>query len=258
MEYEMEELLPVVKALSEKYTSKESTSVTYEVAEQLMGAVIYCMEERNQADGNNPTKSVKTLDKMDAQMAYKSGYEAVVEKVKQSKAIYEELIADFNSYGSKIYSDTILKGMPSFFTYYDVKYNPQNHMLTLDYPILGAQKKRCGVDIIYEYLFDIRLEQRFLSALPEEYVREVLTESHHDYEDLFENICRVVLRNAINHIIKDAKEFTKGCTKEEVEAKLVVLIKELVKQGFGEEEDLFQYLKRDVTDFAYSLCNQVQ
>lgn len=45
MTYKMEELLPVVGKLAEKYTSFESTSVTYEKAEQLMGAVLYCIRE---------------------------------------------------------------------------------------------------------------------------------------------------------------------------------------------------------------------
>ena len=37
----MEELVPIVGKLAEKYTSHESTSITYEKAEQLMGAVLY-------------------------------------------------------------------------------------------------------------------------------------------------------------------------------------------------------------------------
>ena len=43
MDYTMEELLPVVGKLTEKYTSLSSTSVTYETAQQLMGAVLYCL-----------------------------------------------------------------------------------------------------------------------------------------------------------------------------------------------------------------------
>ena len=39
MDYEMEELVPIVGKLAEKYTANESTSITYEKAEQLMGAI---------------------------------------------------------------------------------------------------------------------------------------------------------------------------------------------------------------------------
>ena len=45
MHYEMEELVPIVGRLAQKYTANESTSVTYEKAEQLMEAVLYCIHE---------------------------------------------------------------------------------------------------------------------------------------------------------------------------------------------------------------------
>ena len=45
LEYEIEELIPIVIRLAEKYTSKESTSITYEAAAHLMEAVQYCIRE---------------------------------------------------------------------------------------------------------------------------------------------------------------------------------------------------------------------
>ena len=45
VKYEMEDLIPLVGYLAQKYTSGESTSVTYEKAEQLMEAVLYCIRE---------------------------------------------------------------------------------------------------------------------------------------------------------------------------------------------------------------------
>ena len=41
MEMQTKEILELVGELTERYTSKESTSVTYETAQQLMGAVLY-------------------------------------------------------------------------------------------------------------------------------------------------------------------------------------------------------------------------
>lgn len=45
MIYEMEALSPLTAKLAEKYTSKESSSVTWERAGKLMGAVRYCLRE---------------------------------------------------------------------------------------------------------------------------------------------------------------------------------------------------------------------
>jgi hypothetical protein len=45
MKYSQEELMPVVAKLAARYTSNESTSISYDKARQLMGAVIYCIKE---------------------------------------------------------------------------------------------------------------------------------------------------------------------------------------------------------------------
>ena len=54
MEYQMEELLPLVSALTDKFTSKESSSVTYETAQMLMEAVLFCIQEYEEVSGESP------------------------------------------------------------------------------------------------------------------------------------------------------------------------------------------------------------
>ena len=50
MKYKMEDLVPIVAKLAEGYTSKESTSITYERAQQFMEAVLYSMQEAEKAE----------------------------------------------------------------------------------------------------------------------------------------------------------------------------------------------------------------
>ena len=69
--YEMEELVPIVAELAQKYTSFESTSVTYERAEQLMEAVLYCIREAQRRDKGNMLLS---SDKLSAYEVYREGY----------------------------------------------------------------------------------------------------------------------------------------------------------------------------------------
>lgn len=54
MSNKIEAILPLVKELTEKYTGKASTSVTYEVAQQLMGAALYCINENRSSDSQDP------------------------------------------------------------------------------------------------------------------------------------------------------------------------------------------------------------
>ncbi len=51
MEYQMEELLPLAASLADKYTMGESSSVSYETAQMLMEAVLYCIQEFEMPDG---------------------------------------------------------------------------------------------------------------------------------------------------------------------------------------------------------------
>lgn len=64
-------------------------------------------------------------------MLYQQGYEVVLEKTVRAKKIYEQIIANFRSFGNRCYEDTIIRGMPEFFVRYDARFRPQDHLLTL-------------------------------------------------------------------------------------------------------------------------------
>ena len=80
MDYEMEELVPIVGKLAEKYTANESTSITYEKAEQLMGAILYCIHELKEINGN----LLALNEKIPAQKAYEIGAAYVKEKTEKA------------------------------------------------------------------------------------------------------------------------------------------------------------------------------
>ena len=71
--YDIDELVPIVAWLTEKYTSKESTSVSYSTARQLMGAVIYCIREFEVTEGLETT-ALNLGGRQMAKDAYEKGY----------------------------------------------------------------------------------------------------------------------------------------------------------------------------------------
>lgn len=267
MKYSLEELLPIVTKLSEKYTSKESTSVTYETAEQLMEAIIYCLEE----EGISQQHTIVDLSGTEpAEIAYQKGYERVLIKTAEAKKVFDEISLNFHFYRNHAYYDTIVKGMPAFFLYYDVRFNPQNHLLTLDYPTIKPLGDLCGIDAIYEYLNNIRYEQIFLNAFPENYILEVLEHYHNDYEELIINICEIVMQNVMMHMIvkkqitdkgseKENQEIIKGFisgkSREKLEEELAELLQILIDSEYKENAELFNYLKWNMKDFACALIN---
>ncbi len=276
-EYEMKDLIPLVAELTEGYTSKESTSITYNAARQLMDAILYCINEYEEAEtkAGKPVNAdlIVTKDQQKtAKEAYQAGYQLVIQKVLDAKTIFDEILPEFNGYRNRGYIDTVVKGMPSFFLCYDTRYQPQNHILTLDYPTILPVEPLCGIDAIYQYLCYIKIEQHFLNHLPPAYVLEVLERYHEDYVELLINISSIVLRNIIGHMIADSsveKEFedadyqsirlyVQSCTREELEDKLTEYINILAKQVYHDTPGFKEYFQGDVKDFAGTILRGVE
>ena len=175
--------------LAEKYTAFEDSSVTYEKAEQLMEAVLYCIRELERSDENLIAVGKELCS---AQQAYETGYMYVKKKTGKALEMYNELLTDFADYGNVFLKETVIKGLPEFFKWYDVKFEPQNTWLTLDYPVLRDISGYTGIDKIYEYLKCIRLEQMFLNRFPEAYIINILSKQNAWYEEMAENICEVI------------------------------------------------------------------
>lgn len=225
MHYEMEELIPVVGRLAEKYTAFESTSLPYEKAGQLMEAVLYCIHEaelcgfRENAAFGNGDESVNSLmvssKKLSAGQAYEAGAACVEKKTRQALKLYHELLPEFHSYGVDCLYDTFVKGLPEFFKWYDVKFRPQDTILTLDYPVLKDISGLEGIDRVYEFINCIRLEQMLLNKFPEDYVIEILEQYTRrtarnmghggSYEftrrEIMDNLCEIVFTAVILHIL---------------------------------------------------------
>ena len=200
MTYTAEEVLPVVSYLIDKYTSKESSSVPYETARSLMEAVIYCIEELEHSSPN----SLAAEHQLTARAAYEAGYEAVIHKVWRTKELYEKLMENFFFYGCANYRDTVQKGMPQFFLRYDARFCPQDHLLTLDYPPLFLDYRQQGIDLVYEYLGNLLLEQKFLALFsPEGTEHLVRQQEERNRAPYMGNISELVLINAIGCFLAD-------------------------------------------------------
>lgn len=196
-QYEMDTLVPIVAKLAEGYTSKESTSITYDRAWQLMDAVLYCIHEAEITG----CFSVVGQDEISPEKMYAIGLKYVKKKTKEALDMYNGIMPHFSSYGNQCLYDTVVKGLPEFFKWYDCKYEPQNTILTLDYPILEDISEHRGIDKIYDYISCIQLEQKFLNGFSRECVTGILEKYDKKYRLMIENICEIVLMNILSHMM---------------------------------------------------------
>ncbi|WP_313183133.1 DUF6179 domain-containing protein [Lacrimispora sp.] len=272
MSFETEELMPIVAELADKYTGKESTSITYEKARQLMEAVLYCIHEY-EADAEKRQELLTIDEKAAAKMVYGLGYETVLRNVKETQILYNKIIPDFKYYENRCYYDTFVKGIPSFFLYYDPRFQPQNHMLTLDYPVLYPVYSLQGIDVISAFVKCVSLEQVFLGKLPDEYVLHVLRAYSPDQGELLINLAGIVLRNILGCRMAGKRVNIEGYSPGELdrlinyvnqnnaaslEQEMKGLVDELVQSGYDGLEELGDYLKADLHDYCFELKNAVK
>ena len=266
MDYEMEELVPIVGKLAEKYTSHESTSITYEKAEQLMGAVLYCIHELWESSGNAPSLNKK----LSAQRAYEMGAAYVRDKIGKALDLYNRILPEFCHYENKCLYDTFVKGIPEFFKWYDVQFEPQNTILTLDYPLLKDISEYTGIDKIFEFIKAIGLEQKFLKLFPAGYVINILSKDNRNWQESMDNICEIVFIHVIGHIILGKsltvieleeddysymQKIFKQATLEDIKKQLTTALEIFIKNYYENDRELLNYLSGAISGIVVRLKN---
>ncbi len=264
----MKELIPIVAKLAEQQNGYESTSISYEKAQSLMAAVIYCINEYKMSNESGLVEQELSAEEM-----YQRGYTLVVQKVNKMREIYNSVIEHFCSYGNQCLDDTFIKGISEFLKWYDAKYEPQDTILTLDYPILKDISKYSGIDAIYEYVKCIYYEQEFLQKFDCEFVKSVLRKYSNAYEDMVENIISPVLQNVLGHLLikkmlndqeflhndyEQIKGMFAGSSKGEIEENLVSIAQEYLYAFYDDGDMLRQYMSAELKNIAFRIKHGIE
>lgn len=183
----IEALLPIVEELTNRYTSGDSTSVSQETAKQLVEAVIYTIKV---AEGQLAGSQTLINNHMTIGAQYALGKRLIQEKTKEALACFNALCNVGTNY-EQIYLKQSKKELLHFFNYYDVEYNPQDHLVFLDYPVLAKVSGFTGIEYIWIYVHSLYRELSFLNQLPQEQVVKTLEVGEKDYRTLPINLCTV-------------------------------------------------------------------
>lgn len=210
-----------------------------------MEAVLFCIQEYEEDSG----ESLRAKGKVEAWEAYRLGYERIVHKAVLARKIYDSIIEDFRDYGCENYRHTIIEGMPGFFLRYNAKFCPQNHLLTLDYPTASPclYQSLKGIDLIWQYLCDIKTEKQLLDCFLPEVVRGVLKKEQERHKTRYMgNLCELMLLHAIGCMVSghnlgdlnldktDLMEiecFFSGCERKEMERKMQRLLQVILDKA---------------------------
>lgn len=268
MDYKMEELVPIVAELAEKYTGCDSTSITYEKAQMLLEGVIYCLNEcRNYSETGLTDNSLSVKEQ------YHIGTKIVLEKAVEVRNVYNEISSYFDGYDVECLSDTVQKGIPEFLKWYDAEYFPQNTILTLDYPLLMDIHFLSGVDAVHTYIRAIKVEQLFLKKFERNYVIDVLKRAIPGYKQMPENVCEIVLLNTVGHVALRKPFCEMGFDMEEyetlermfssdsidkIESALNAVLKKTIEQVYEANQEMLSYFVYAVKNMAVRVNTAVR
>ncbi|MGN0659031.1 MAG: DUF6179 domain-containing protein [Emergencia sp.] len=224
----MDEFMELVRRLTQRYTAGESTSVPEETALQLAEAVIFILGRQGwEQEALFSTKEVRL------EAVYEEGKGQILAEVRQAQSLYSGIMENFTSCGNLALEDTMQKGMPQFFLRYDAEFAPQDHLLTLDYPILEHLEHLQGIDRIIAYLRCIRLEQDFLHLLPERDLIQILRQWNPSFRTHIFNLPQIVLSKTAACLLAGTGSLRKPFDRTEYEV-MEERIRQLGQQNLGE------------------------
>lgn len=137
----------------------------------------------------------------------------------------------------------------------------------MDYPTLCPITDYCGIDAISKYVEYISYEQKFMGALPQEYVYDVLCRFQTGYKKQFYNICSIVLRHILVHMMlgkelgsidlqEDYERLEEMILEHEklwIEKRLIDCLRKLIHEKYNNDSELENYLSVGLHDFVTEL-----
>lgn len=217
-----------------------------------MEAVLFCLNEYHDSYAHGLARRDISIKEQ-----YNIGAKLLREKAEDIGKIYNKISSQFEDFGVRCLYDTVQKGIPQFLQWYDIKFCPQNTILTLDYPLLIDCSSLAGADAVYKYILAIQTEQMFLGMFDRNYVMLVLEKYNPEYRDMIENICSIVLTNTIGHIAikksfdgvgflhEEYEQLSKvfaGKSISDIESVVKGFIKEMVSRFYDNDMDMLEYL----------------
>lgn len=151
------QLTPLLAELILKYTRGESSSVTVETAQRLLGSILYSIDACLRSFSHKEA-ALLCLQNCRASEMYTRGQALIATYLEQTWLLYEKVRAHKLHVPLKAYHSTIDKDIPDFLNNYDLLFNAQDTMANMDYPLLFDDMRLQGVLYINQYLRKLSME----------------------------------------------------------------------------------------------------
>lgn len=195
-----DQLIPLLAELILKYTTGESSSVTVEAAQRLLGSFLYSTDAYLKSFRYKET-AIYCLSNSCAAEIYEKGQALIRACQEQTLLLYEDVRDHKLDIPIKAYHCTIDEDLPDFLNKYDLLFNAQETMATMDYPLLFDDMRLQGIFYIEQYLKKLTMETDFCHLFSPADINQLLINYGRVYRiDISEsliNAFEIILTNAL-------------------------------------------------------------
>ena len=182
-----------------KYTGGDSTSVRTETAQRIMMSVLYTLDAFLKNLGP-PEDAVAFIIAGSIKEIYAGGLELLEAAFADTKQMYQEVVQNKLGIPNAAYQLTI-DDLDRFFSHYDMRFNAQDTIASIDYPLLFDDQEVQGVFYIKQYLEKLALETEFCRLFSTQDINKLLFNYGRvyriDYRESLINVFEIMLNNAV-------------------------------------------------------------
>ncbi|WP_409069371.1 DUF6179 domain-containing protein [Clostridium sp. FAM 1755] len=183
------------------YTKDESSSVMTEVAESILQCIDYTIGIylKNFDNIEVITEELKHTSLSDM---LKMGQDLIKNKKLECEKLFKKVRSNKLKVDNYSYNDTVDDGFSLFFKEYDDFFAPhETPGCSIDYQLYIDTMNFIGIEYVYNYLYDLSLENEFCNKFDIDEVNKLLKGYDKDCELLLINIFELVLINSLGLII---------------------------------------------------------
>ncbi|MBE0501969.1 MAG: hypothetical protein IBX47_11055 [Desulfuromonadales bacterium] len=195
--------LQLLAKQTERYTRGESSSVRVETAQSIMQSIFYSIGIYLKSFPD-PDLSIEVLKQSSLLELYQRGRKLIETQFDSAKQLLDTVHDNSLITDNLAYNDT-MKGIPFFFSAYDLDFAAHDTPASIDYPLSNDKMELVGVEYIHNYLQMLFLENQFCKNFTEHDIHCLLSGYDDHYQDLLINIFGLVLTNAVASILANKK-----------------------------------------------------
>ncbi|MDQ0224426.1 DUF6179 domain-containing protein [Metabacillus niabensis] len=202
------EIMQVLQQLIRRYTQGKSTSVTAETAEGIMVSLMYALDAYA-LHFKNPEEAIVHINFENIKDIHAKGVELLRHYFEDAKQLYQEVKKMKLDVPVDAYNMTIDESLPVFMNHYNIIFEAQNTMASIDYPLAIDDMRLQGVFYIKQYLERLQMETRFCNFFSHQDLMYVLTNfgkiCRFNYRIELFNIFELMVNNAVFSLLSGGK-----------------------------------------------------